>query len=392
MSVIIIGGGMAGATLALALSHFSQGRMKIDLVEAELPTSANHSGFDARSIALAQGTCQRLDEIGIWSKLSAGATPITRVQVSDRGHSGFVTIDAKEYAIPALGQTIELHDTGKKLFALLANAAGVTLHCPTKMVGVNRSDEMVEIRLDNGKTLSAQLAVAADGSLSPLGKAVNINWLVEDYHQVAFIANVVMAEAHQGRAFERFTPSGPLALLPMSKGRCSLVWCHDDRQQKNVAAWNDADFTHQLQKAFGWRLGEVKQVGKRYSYPLKLRKAERRFSHRVALIGNAAQTLHPIAGQGFNLGIRDVMSLAEELIHAFTHGKDIGSFVVLDRYNQRRNGDRDLTISLTDGLICLFANDCLPLTFGRNCAMSLMDSLPLVRDGLVRRTLGLVER
>ncbi|CNK38100.1 2-octaprenyl-6-methoxyphenyl hydroxylase [Yersinia enterocolitica] len=389
MSVIIVGGGMAGATLALAISSLTQGRVPVALVEAQQPDNRAHPGFDARAIALAQGTCQQLDRIGIWSALADCATAIDHVHVSDSGHSGCVNLRAHDYRVPALGHVIELHDAGQRLFALLQKAPGVTLHCPATVVDVVRTAESACVTLDNGQQLSAKLLVAADGSHSTLARACNIQWQQQDYQQIAVIANVTTSELPAGRAFERFPRHGPLALLPMSQGRSSLVWCHAKQDQQQVDSWDDARFLAELQRAFGWRLGKMCHVGQRHSYPLQLLTASRHVSHRLALVGNAAQTLHPIAGQGFNLGLRDVMSLAETIASA---GSDPGDYGVLAQYQQRRRQDQQATIGVTDGLIRLFANRYGPLVVGRNLALMSMEYMPVVRDAFARRTLGWVDR
>lgn len=392
MTVIICGGGMAGATLALALSHLTQGKLAIDLVEAVAPDSREHPGFDARAIALAQGTCQQLTAIGVWPALASCATAITGVSVSDRGHIGKVSIEARDQLLPALGYVVELQDAGRRLFSLLAKAPGVRLHCPARVSDIERHQHETRVRLDNGVQLSGQLLVAADGSASPVAEQCDIQWQQQDYQQTALIANISTALPHQGRAFERFTADGPLALLPMAAGRSSLVWCLPHSTGKGMALQDDADFMAALQGAFGWRLGRITGVGRRHSYPLQLRTANRHISHRLALVGNAAQTLHPIAGQGFNLGLRDVMTLAETLAQAVASGNDPGAYATLQRYQHRRQPDQQGTVAITDGLIHLFANRHLPLVVARNLGLMVMDRTPLLRDALARQTLGWVAR
>ena len=392
MSVIIVGGGMAGATLALAISQLSDGTLPVHLIEATLPGAAAHPGFDARAIALAQGTCQQLSRLNIWPHLESCATPITTVHVSDRGHAGFVTLEAQDYRLDALGHVVELHDAGLRLFSLLQKAPGVTLHCPARVSAFTRSEEGVSVTLESGETLSGQLLVAADGSRSALGAQCGISWQQEPYHQVAVIANVTPAAPQPGRAFERFTAHGPLALLPMSGGRYSLVWCHPLESREAVLAWSDDKFCHELQKAFGWRLGRIEHAGKRSAYPLSLSTASSSISHRVVLVGNAAQTLHPIAGQGFNLGMRDVMSLAEALTSAAKTQSDVGQYSVLCHYQKRRQADKNATIGVTDGLVHLFANRWAPLVAGRNAGLMAMELFTPARDVLARRTLGWVSR
>jgi 2-octaprenyl-6-methoxyphenol hydroxylase len=392
MSMIIVGGGMAGATLALAVSALTQGKVRVDLVEAALPEDRQHPGFDARAIALAQGTCRQLARIGIWPALRDCATPITHVHVSDRGHAGLVNLHAQDFHVTELGNVVELHDAGRRLFALLRKAPGVHLHCPAKVVSVDRQMGSAAVTLDTGETLTAQLLVAADGSHSALARACQVQWQVSDYPQIAVIANVTTAEQPQGRAFERFTEHGPLALLPMSQGRSSLVWCHPRERQAEVSNWSEAEFIAQLQQAFGWRLGKILKAGQREIYPLHLRTAHSHVSHRLALVGNAAQTLHPIAGQGFNLGLRDVMTLAETVADAAAEGLDVGSGAVLSTYQARRQPDQQATVGVTDGLIHLFANRYAPLAAGRNLGLMAMEQTPLLRDAFARRTLGWVAR
>jgi 2-octaprenyl-6-methoxyphenol hydroxylase len=392
MSVIIAGGGMTGATLALALSHLTQGKLPVTLIEAVAPGDRAHPGYDGRAIALAAGTCQQLAAINLWPALADCATPITHVHVSDRGHAGFVNMAAADYGVSALGNVVELHEVGNRLYQRLRKAPGVTLRCPEQVSRVERHQESVSVTLSGGETLQGSLLVAADGARSHTAAACGVRWLSEDYQQIAVIANVTTQIAHQGRAFERFTQYGPLALLPMSHGRSSLVWCHPPEAQSRINSWSDDEFLAELQQAFGWRLGRFTHTGLRYSYPLALQKADRTVAHRLAVVGNAAQTLHPIAGQGFNLGIRDVMSLAETLAAAHREQVDPGSFAVLQRYSQRRAPDRAATIGVTDGLVRLFANRYLPLVVGRHLGLMTMDNLPWLRNRLAERTLGWVAR
>ncbi|WP_332707372.1 2-octaprenyl-6-methoxyphenyl hydroxylase [Plesiomonas shigelloides] len=399
-SVIIAGGGMAGTLLALALDTLSQGRVRIDVIEAQLPQAMSGSGFDARCIALAHGSCQQLEQLGLWAPLATHAAPIRRIHVSDRGHAGRVQLDAADYALPALGQVVELRRAGEALLQLLAKRPSIHWHCPACVRDVQRDTERVTVTLDNGQALQAQLLVAADGTHSQVLAQCGIRPTAQPYEQVAVIANVRSAVAHQGQAFERFTAHGPLALLPLATGDgapadnlCSLVWCHPSAQRESVLAWDDATFLQQLQQAFGWRLGRFTAVGERHAYPLALYQHPQHAHHRLALVGNAAQTLHPIAGQGFNLGLRDVMALAQTLADALpTNAEntavDIGDYQVLRHYQRRRRDDQQTTIDTTDGLVRLFANRYAPLVAGRNTGLLLMQALTPWRDQLARRMLG----
>ena len=392
MSILIAGGGMTGATLALAISHLTRGQLPVTLIERSLPDSRAHPGFDGRAIALAAGTCQQLADIDLWRSLADYATPITDIHVSDRGHTGFVQLQADDYQLPALGHVVELFDVGQRLFQRLKSAPGVTLRCPDYVTAVARSAESVQVTLNSGEQLTAALLVAADGARSPLAASCGITWQRDDYQQLAVIANVTTQLPHQGRAYERFTAHGPLALLPMSDNRMSLVWCHPIEAEATLRNWDEATFLRELQQAFGWRLGRFTHTGQREIYPLALQQAERQVAHRLALVGNAAQTLHPIAGQGFNLGLRDVMSLAETLAGAYRQQQDVGSYAVLHHFAARRQPDRTATIGVTDGLVRLFANRYAPLVAGRNLGLVAMDHLPWLRSPLAARTLGWVKR
>lgn len=387
MNVIIVGGGMAGATLALALSALNKGKISISLIETSEPDKG-HPGFDARAIALAHGTAKRLEQIGIWSTLKPFVTPINHVHVSDKGHCGFVNISAQDYAISALGYVIELHDAGRQLFAQLKKQSNIQLYCPAKVEHVHRDIDAVEVTLNDGTRLKGDLLVAADGTHSAIAHQCHIQWQRERYEQVAVIANVKTEIDPQGKAFERFTEFGPLAMLPMSEGRSSLVWCHPMAKQAEIAQWDDKTTIAHLQRDFGWRLGRIEHIGKRNSYPLALQKANQIISHRLALVGNASQTLHPIAGQGFNLGLRDVMALANTLTKAINSDVDIGSYQVLSQYQQLRQNDREETIGITDGLVKVFANRCMPLIISRNIGLMAMELIPALRNRLAHQTLG----
>ncbi|AFP84921.1 2-octaprenyl-6-methoxyphenyl hydroxylase [secondary endosymbiont of Ctenarytaina eucalypti] len=392
MSITIIGGGMAGTTLALAISHMSRGALSIDLVEALNPESRDHPGFDTRAVALTDGTRRELTAIGLWSALAPYTTPITQVEVSEKGHLGKVCLRARDYHVPALGYVLELHAAGKQLFDLLYQAPGVKLHCPASFQNIRREKDGSFIFLNNGVALNAKLVVVADGSQSPLAAQCGIRWRQWDYQQIAIIANIRTTVPHGGTAFERFTPQGPLALLPISRARSALVWCLPAAHAQEITAWHEEQFCQKLQQAFGWSLGRITTASERRYYPLRLRTAEQHISHRIALVGNVAQTLHPIAGQGFNLGLRDVMTLAETLVQAEEKKMDLGAYAVLLAYQKRRQPDQSVIITITDGLIHLFCNRYLPLVAVRNIGMLAMAYIPSLRTGLARKTLGWVAR
>ncbi|EGQ9700489.1 2-octaprenyl-6-methoxyphenyl hydroxylase [Vibrio parahaemolyticus] len=387
--VVIAGGAMAGATLALAIEHLSQGALRVAVVEPFKAQSDQHPGFDSRSIALSYGTVNLLRHLALWSAIEPFSTPIEHIHVSDRSHTGMTDITKHDVGVEALGYVVELADVGRVYQELLTHSTAIDLYCPDSAKHITRTQENVTIELASGELLNAKLLVAADGAVSQCCQQIGLELSEHDFDQVAVIANIVTQEPHQGRAFERFTENGPVALLPMSDNRMSLVWCLRPDEAQIVMELSESEFLERLQQDFGWRLGAMQKVGLRASYPLLLRHRKQNISHRFAIVGNAAQTLHPIAGQGFNLGIRDVVTLAEELVK---QGEDVGRYQGLIRFSQRREADRNETIWLTSSLVHVFSNDLLAMRIGRNTALAAMDNLSIFKQPLLRHTLGLVKR
>ncbi|EGR1218219.1 2-octaprenyl-6-methoxyphenyl hydroxylase [Vibrio parahaemolyticus] len=387
--VVIAGGAMAGATLALAIEHLSQGALRVAVVEPFKAQSDQHPGFDSRSIALSYGTVNLLRHLELWSAIEPFSTPIEHIHVSDRSHAGMTDITKHDVGVEALGYVVELADVGRVYQELLTHSTAIDLYCPDSAKHITRTQENVTIELASGELLNAKLLVAADGAVSQCCQQIGLELSEHDFDQVAVIANIVTQEPHQGRAFERFTENGPVALLPMSDNRMSLVWCLRPDEAQIVMELSESEFLERLQQDFGWRLGAMQKVGLRASYPLLLRHRKQNISHRFSIVGNAAQTLHPIAGQGFNLGIRDVVTLAEELVK---QGEDVGRYQGLIRFSQRREADRNETIWLTSSLVHVFSNDLLAMRIGRNTALAAMDNLSIFKQPLLRHTLGLVKR
>ncbi|ELB2167513.1 2-octaprenyl-6-methoxyphenyl hydroxylase [Vibrio parahaemolyticus] len=387
--VVIAGGAMAGATLALAIEHLSQGALRVAVVEPFKAQSDQHPGFDSRSIALSYGTVNLLRHLELWSAIEPFSTPIEHIHVSDRSHAGMTDITKHDVGVEALGYVVELADVGRVYQELLTHSTAIDLYCPDSAKHITRTQENVTLELASGELLNAKLLVAADGAVSQCCQQIGLELSEHDFDQVAVIANIVTQEPHQGRAFERFTENGPVALLPMSDNRMSLVWCLRPDDAQIVMELSESEFLERLQQDFGWRLGAMQKVGLRASYPLLLRHRKQNISHRFAIVGNAAQTLHPIAGQGFNLGIRDVVTLAEELVK---QGEDVGRYQGLIRFSRRREADRNETIWLTSSLVHVFSNDLLAMRIGRNTALAAMDNLSFFKQPLLRHTLGLVKR
>ncbi|WP_232056567.1 2-octaprenyl-6-methoxyphenyl hydroxylase [Pseudoalteromonas sp. A25] len=372
---------MAGATAALAISKQCE-KYKIAVVEAFTPSSNVHPSFDDRSIALAHQSVTYLSELGLFRADWAFSQPIKQVHVSDRGHFGKTNIHHTDHQCDALGYVVEVNPYGAFLHHQL-NEAGITLLCPATVSDVEQQAEQVVITLDNAQRLSAKLLVIADGAKSPTRQILNIEFNHTAYEQGALIANIKVQGGHQGQAFERFTEQGPMALLPMSDDRYSLVWCMNNEKLAHYQKLDAAQFITQLQADFGYRAGVFTQVGARATYPLVLGRVDKIVKHRTVVIGNAAHAIHPIAGQGFNLGLRDIQALVKQL--KCTESGLLGDYVFTRAYEQAREKDINTVMTLTDSLVRLFSNSSRLMAFGRSCglfATALVDNLkaPLAKQ------------
>ncbi|MBK8750447.1 MAG: 2-octaprenyl-6-methoxyphenyl hydroxylase [Candidatus Competibacteraceae bacterium] len=389
--VLIIGGGMVGASLACALAGQD---LRIGLVEAAPLNVSEHPGYDDRSIALAQGTRRIFQTLGLWDALALTATPIRQIHISERGGIGFAHLDSRDQGVDALGYVAEARLIGAALLAQLPTLSGVDLLCPARLEQVVIKPEAAYATVhffneDRTVEIRARLLVAADGAQSPVREQLGIAAVRWEYGQHAVIANITPTLPHENIAYERFTAAGPIALLPMSDQRCAVVCTVNDSEVPAVMALDDADFLSLVQERFGDRLGPFVRVGRRQSYPLFLLKAREHARARVAVIGNAAHTLHPIAGQGFNLGIRDVAALAEVIAEARPSGEDIGDLRVLSRYADWRRWDQRRTIAFTDALNRLFANPLWPVRAARNLGLLAFDLCPPLKRQFARQTMGL---
>lgn len=395
VDVAIVGGGMSGAVLALSLAALRDAGgepLQILLLEASAPELNAHPGFDARAIALSAGTCEALGRHGLWPRFAPHCAPITHIHVSDRGHWGQTHLCAAEYGLPALGQVIELSAAGLALQQGIAASPQIRMHCPAQLATIEPLAEGVTLTLASGERYQTRLLVAADGGNSFVRQHFKLPVTRHDYEQSAIIATVKTAEDPAGRAFERFTEGGPLALLPMHDGLSSLVWSVRRDQADELMGLEDDAFLTRLQQAFGWRLGRFERCGTRHAYPLALCATDYPLAQRTVLVGNAAHLLHPIAGQGFNLGMRDLDLLTQAVARALAAGEDIGSFEVLNGYWRKRRDDQDHTIWLTSSLAQLFSNGHGPLVAGRNLALSLMARFSCLKGPLAAQTLGFVSQ
>jgi len=382
--IIIVGGGMVGASLAYALKNTS---FKLALIEAYDFNFDQQPNYDDRGIALAYGSQRIFEAMGLWDQLAPHCTAISDIHISDRGHFGVTRLSADKEKVPALGQVITARAMGQTLNRAISRQTNLDVISPATVTELIQSESMVELTLDSGKTLTSQLIVAADGGHSTIRQLLGLGAFEHDYQQTAITANITTERSHQGRAFERFTDTGPIALLPMSDNRSSLVWTVRTGDETAILALSEQDFLTTLQQRFGYRLGKFVRVGQRNSYPLKLIHSDQPVQQRVVLIGNAAHSLHPIAGQGFNLGLRDVAALADVLVSP--DNSDCGDAELLHDYKIWRQTDQDKVINATTSLVNIFSNNNFLLGHARGTGLSLLDIAPPIKHQLARSSMGL---
>jgi 2-octaprenyl-6-methoxyphenol hydroxylase len=391
--ILIIGGGMVGASLGVALAPLP---LRVGLIEAVEFESNAQPSYDDRTVALSYGSRRIFESLNIWERLGAsGATPIQRIHISDRGHFGFTRLDAREAGVDALGYVVENRALGQALKPALAATGNLTFICPATVEDVAFAADAASVTLSrNGhrETLRARLVVAADGGRSLVRDKAGIAARRTEYHQTALVTNVTPERPHQNVAYERFTNSGPLAFLPMSENRCAVVWSLPANQVETLLTLDETQFLAALQERFGMRLGRFLKVGKRSVYPLALTKVSEHIRPRLVLIGNAAHTVHPVAGQGFNLGLRDVAVLAQVLSEAQRAGRDLGDHAVLENYVAWRQRDNLAISTFTDGLVRIFSNDLPPLSLLRNLGLVSVDLFPPAKRALLRLSMGLAGR
>ena len=386
--VLIAGGGLVGASLAVALG---QAGVRTAVVEAAAFASGGQPGYDDRSLALAQGSQRIFEGLGVWEALAPQTCPIETIHVSDRGRFGFTRLRHDEEGVPALGYVVTARVLGQVLVERLAELDAVDILAPAQLRDLELGDQGARVRLEQAegaRSVGARLLVAADGAHSTIRDRLGIETLRRDYGQTAIVANLTPQLPHRNVAYERFTDTGPMALLPMTEGRCALVWTVPDSQADEVVLLDDAAFLARVQERFGYRLGRLLKVGRRHAYPLQLVRARESVRPRLALIGNAMHTLHPIAGQGFNLGLRDVAALAEVVVDAGQAGQDCGDPAVLGRYAEWRRRDQQRVMFFTDSLVRLFAQPLAPVALARDAGMLAMDLCPPAKRWFGRLTMG----
>ncbi len=384
--IVIVGGGMAGLSLACA---FGGAGLDCVVIDREDPATAVGAAFDGRVSALAHATCQMFKGLGIWSHISE-AQPILDIRVSDGDSLLFLHYDHRDLGDEPFGHMVENRVTRLALLARVAELPTVRLLAPAGVMEVRRDAVRSEVHLADGSVISAPLCVGADGRNSPLRQSAGIKCAAWSYHQVGIVCTVHHELPHGGVAQERFLPAGPFAILPMTGNRSSLVWTERADFAPAMMALDEAAFTAEMASRFGDYLGSLEVVGPRWSYPLALHLAERYTDRRLALVGDAAHGIHPIAGQGLNLGLRDVAALAEVIVDTARLGLDIGDAVPLERYQRWRRFDALLLAAVTDSLNRLFSNDIEPVRLVRDLGLAAVNRMGPLKKVFMSHARGTV--
>lgn len=390
--IIIVGGGLTGASLACCLAGQP---VRIAVVESVPIKSEQQPSYDEKGLALSLASQRILDTIDIWSRLNSTAVPIEHIHVSDRGHFGFVHLHAEELGLRAMGYVVTARELGKTFLEYMESAQNIDFICPAKVMEVKKEFDGISVHIDrdgNTEKLSGKLLVVADGTHSPLREQAGIKLVTKNYNQTAIVSNITPQYPHANTAYERFTDTGPLALLPLPEQRCSVVLTVSSDDKDRFLAMSDPEFLHNLEKRFGKRLGRLVKPGQRKSYPLVLMKTDDQVRERMVFLGNAVHTIHPNGAQGFNLCLRDVAGLAETVFVAVQNGQDIGSFDVLESYFHLRQADQQRVIRFSDGLAELFYKPGPARVLARNMGMLLTDLVPAVKKEFVKQAMGLSGR
>lgn len=381
--VVIVGGGLVGASLGIALAPLP---LRIALIESAAPP-ATPPVWDERCIAINHASQQIFKHLGVWDTLAVDAQPIVSTHISEAGRFGVARFTAGLAALPALGYNIPLRALGNVLWSCLQQTP-VQVLCPARVTAVDSGTDAIGLNLDDGRKLSARLVVAADGANSAVRTMLGIGARTDDYQQSAIVSALRLSRPHRDCAYERFTPQGPIALLPKPGDACSLVWTVLTAQVPAMLNWSDAQFLHSAQDTFGERLGRFTALGRRHAHALSRVVSDQLTANRTLFIGNAAQSLHPVAAQGFNLGLRDAASVAELL----ADGADPGAAEQLQTYQQRRAQDRERVSAFTDQLVRLFSNRVPGLRGLRHLGLLALDLAPPLKAAVMWQNLGYAGR
>ncbi|MEH6826234.1 MAG: 2-octaprenyl-6-methoxyphenyl hydroxylase [Motiliproteus sp.] len=401
--IVIVGGGMVGAALALALvrGQVAQGQpLRILVFEAlalpQTPTQPLQPSYDARSTALSLGTRHLFEYLGVWPGLAAQASPIGHIEVSDRGHLGTARLDAVKERVPALGYVVENRSLGQALLAPLEHEA-VTFCCPAEVVAAQAIPAGMRIEYEyqgESHCCDSRLLVIADGGRSGLREQLQISTVETPYQQCAVVANLSLDRPHNHTAYERFTDTGPMALLPLThdeqgRARSALVWSVPLEQADELLGAEDAVFMQRLQDRFGYRAGRFVAVGERHGYPLKRLLASEQVRTGLVVLGNAAHALHPVAGQGFNLALRGAMVLAQELLQAQAERRDIGALETLQRFQSQLHWDQTKTIGFSDRVTQLFSSPATTQVLARHLGLLGLELFAPLKHVFAQSAMGL---
>ncbi|HMR31792.1 MAG TPA: UbiH/UbiF/VisC/COQ6 family ubiquinone biosynthesis hydroxylase [Geminicoccaceae bacterium] len=383
----IIGGGLTGLALATALG---QGGVDVLVVERAPLERLASPAFDGRVTAVARGSKLLLDGIGVWGGLAAEAEPILDIVVGEAGSRAQVRYDHRDVGHEPLGWIVENRVLREALMARLALLPNVELAAPARIRELERGTAIARLGLEDGRRYRTPLVVAAEGKESATRQAAGIGARRWDYGQTGIVCTLVHTRPHHGLAVERFFPDGPFALLPLTGNRSSIVWALQADRARTVTALDDAAFLGEVAERTADGLGELALEGPRWHYPLGLVWADRYVDRRLALVGDSARGIHPIAGQGWNLALRDVAAVAELVVDRVRLGLDPGDDATLARYAAWRGFDSLVLVAVTDGINRLFANDLFPLEVARNAGLALVERVPAAKRFFMRHAMGLV--
>ena len=397
--LVVVGAGMVGASFCCALENLlRENPISVLVIEAIAPNNGlvKQSSFDARSTALSFGSRKIFEEFAVWQELGAAVSAIDEIQVSDRGRLGAVSLSAQEQKVDALGYVVENKRLGEVLNARLLGSDKINLLSPAAVSSIKATEGGMQLRLQHGDSdaiVDTSLVVLADGGKSPVCEQLGISQSIERYDQHALIANIVFEKPHNNIAYERFTDTGPLAILPLQAidgtNRGSLVWTLSVEQAAEFREMNEEQLLSLLQERFGFKLGKITNIGERFVYPLSLSLAKEQVRPGLALLGNVAHTLHPVAGQGLNLALRDARVLVDVLGKAMQQEAALGDMSMLSEYVARQEADQALTTQFTHNITKLFSSNNDAKVWLRKFGLLAIELSPRVRHSLAERAMGL---
>jgi len=385
--VLIIGGGLVGGLTAAALAR---GGVDVVVVDADDPETLLNADYDGRCSAIARSVYNAFVALDLWDHMEPEAGIIEDIRVTDGKSPLFLHFDSLDLVGVPFGYMLENRTIRKALLKTLPEMDRATYLAPKRVTKLDRSPSEVNACLDDDTTIKAKLVIGADGRGSWVRRSANIDVTKWSYDQTAIVCTVESEKPHLNVAQEHFRSTGPFAILPMPGHRSSIVWTETSRTAPVLIGLNDEDFQAELAERFGDYLGEVKVVGPRWSYPLTLQFAKRSIDQRLALVGDASHGMHPVAGQGFNMGARDACALAELIIQTKQLGLDIGAGRVLDDYDRWRHFDNHLMLASTDAIVKLFSNNIAPIRFARDVGLAIVDQLPFAKKFFTKSAMGLV--